>query len=92
MTDVTNNDKFFELVKSDAEALTLLKKLDSSHTPLTIEDLPYLDSGTINSNLHRLFELANQGWVTIEEKTNSDECVLKGFDISEVGKKLLGEI
>lgn len=92
MSNITTNGEFFELVKGDAEALTLLKKLDSPHTPLTVEDLPYQDSGTVNSNLHRLFELEKHGWVTVREKTNSDKCVLKEFDISEKGKKLLSNL
>ena len=37
MSEKIDNQKFFELVKNDAEALTLLKKLDSPHTPLTVD-------------------------------------------------------
>jgi hypothetical protein len=82
-------NKFVELVKSDDEALILLKKLNSPHTPLTIEDLPYRDSGTVNTNLHRLFELHKEGWINIKEISNSDDCVLKEFSISDKGKEHL---
>ena len=90
MRDIKSKDRqFVELVKNDPEAITLLKKLASPHTPLTIEDLPYEDSGTSNSNLHRLFELNKAGWVTIENKNNSDDCLLKIFSVSDKGRELL---
>ena len=83
------DERFFELVKNDDEALILLKKLASPHTPLTLEDLPYQESGTINSNLHRLFELNKKGWINISDKKDSNNCILKEFSISEEGKKRL---
>lgn len=83
-----DQNKFVELVKSDDEALILLKKLNSLHTPLTIEDLPYRDSGTVNTNLHRLFELSKEGWINIKSISNSDDCILKEFSLSDKGKEI----
>ena len=90
MEDIASKDRqFVELVKNDPEAITLLKKLASPHISLTVEDLPYKDSGTSNSNLHRLFELNKEGWVTIQNKNNSEDCLLKTFNVSDKGRELL---
>lgn len=82
-----SDDKFLELVKGDPEAITLFKKVGGPHSPLTFDDLPYDKSGTINSNLHRLFEFHKQGWFNIVDIHNTNNCTLKQFKISEKGKE-----
>ena len=88
-TQELNEDIFTELVKNDQEAISLLKKLVASNIPLTIDDLPCCDYVSVNTNLHRLFELEKHGWVVLCDRSIPEGGLVKTFDITEKGRDLL---
>ena len=52
-------------------------------------DLPCCDYVSVNTNLHRLFELEKHGWVVLCDRSIPEGGLVKTFDITEKGRDLL---
>lgn len=77
----------FAEVFADDESQVLLKKLAGPHSPISVRDLPWENSGSKITNLNKLYELENLGLIEVKSiELNGSQ--IKQFHVTPLGSKV----